>query len=534
MSVTIKLNKIEAAILLGVSVELIDYFTNNCPKSGENKTLPVERTNHGDFFLRDEIIKYSVYLSKPWPKTKSGTRPAIPFAIKEDIKRESNYACAICGHMDNGEVAHIEAVAKTLNNSPENLILLCPNHHSKYDYGYKVANNVTFEEIKAAKIIKQNSRKRMLQYEANATNSLIQLINTINTIDNSMKSETSENIKDIYLNEAKQLLIKIPEITYSALESAKKDSNDTETENIINKSIPILTKSVAEKIQNSHDKEEIRHIMSEVIKQSHEIILDLDEIYCPRCGGKGTTGLVGDLCAYCKGSCYISVEKAEEYDETKIDEVDCPRCYGIGMTGLVGDLCAYCKGSCYISMKKAEEYDETEISEVDCPRCYGKGTTGLMNDLCTYCKGSCYVSAEKAEEYDETKIDEVDCPRCYGKGVTGLVGDLCAYCKGSRYVSAKEADEYDEIKIDEVNCPRCYGKGTTGLMNDLCAYCKGSCYVSAKKAEEYDETKIDEVDCPHCKGRGITGLIGDVCKLCKGKQKVDIKTNTLYIEKYIR
>ena len=39
--------------------------------------------------------------------------------------------------MDSGEVAHIDAVADTLNNSPDNLIYLCPNHHTKYDLGYK-------------------------------------------------------------------------------------------------------------------------------------------------------------------------------------------------------------------------------------------------------------------------------------------------------------------------------------------------------------------------------------------------------------
>ncbi|PEY46389.1 HNH endonuclease signature motif containing protein [Bacillus cereus] len=199
-----KINIIEAAIFLGISVELIDYFTKNCPKSGETRTLPVERTTHGDFFLRDDLIQYSTYLSRPWPRPRSGTRPTIPTAIREDIKRESHHACAICGHMENGEIAHIEAVARTYNNSPDNLILLCPNHHSKYDYGYKPSSNVTFEEIRAAKILKQNSRKRMLQFEANATNSLVALINTINNINNALANESNENIKDIYLSEANQ------------------------------------------------------------------------------------------------------------------------------------------------------------------------------------------------------------------------------------------------------------------------------------------------------------------------------------------
>ncbi|MGG0236548.1 HNH endonuclease [Bacillus tropicus] len=525
-----KMSKINAAIFLGVSVELIEYFTENCPKSGESRILPVEKTNGGDFFLRKDLMSYSAYLSRPWPKTKKGSRPTIPNAIKDDIKRESHHACAICGHMHNGEIAHIEAVAKTYNNSPENLILLCPNHHSQYDYGYRPATNVTFEEIKAAKLIKQQSRRRMLQFEANATESLGQLINTINTINSSLKNETNDSIKDIYVNEAKQLLLKIPEIRKSALEQASIDSTKANNEKIILKAVPSLTESVAGKIQESADKQEIRDILSTVLNQARDIIIDIDETNCPRCLGKGMTGLVGDLCAYCKGSCFVSNQAANDYDEAEIDEVDCPRCYGTGTTGLVGNLCAYCEGSCFVSNQAADDYNETKIDEVDCPKCLGKGTTGLVGDLCAYCEGSCFVSNQAADDYDETEIDEVDCPRCLGKGMTGLVGDLCAYCEGSCFVSNQAADDYDETEIDEVNCPRCLGKGMTGLVGDLCTYCKGSCFVSNQAADNYDETEIDEVNCPRCHGTGTTGMIGDICKLCKGSQVISNKTYTAYLK----
>ena len=522
------MNKIEAAIFLGVSIELIDYFTENCPKYGESRTLPFENTDHGERFSKEDLIKYSVYLERPWPKTAKGTRPTIPSAIKVDIKRESHFACAICGHMENGEVAHIEAVAKTFNNSPENLILLCPNHHSKYDYGFKLSSNVTYDVVRAAKIIKQNSRRRMLRYEANATESLKQLINTINNIENSLKSETNESIKDIYINEAKQLLVLIPEVVENALESAKRDSADTETEKMIMKSIPNLTGSIVEKLEVKKDKQEIRDIMSKVLLQANEIIFDLDETYCPRCRGKGTTGLVGDLCAYCGGSQFVSSKDAAKYDESQIDEVDCPRCYGKGTTGLVGDLCAYCGGSQFVSSEDAAQYDESHIDEVDCPHCYGKGLKGMNGDVCIFCSGSQYVSSEKESQYDESHIDEVDCPRCQGKGMTGLFGDQCAYCRGSQSVSSEEATQYDESHIDEVACPRCQGKGMTGLFGDICAYCGGSQFVSNEEAAQYDESQIDEVDCPHCQGKGTTGLMFDICNLCKGCQKVPTKIKEAY------
>lgn len=70
-----------------------------------------------------------------------------------------------------------------------------------------------------------------------------------------------------------------------------------------------------------------------------------------------------------------------------MDEIDCPRCEGSGETGLVGDLCKYCGGSCVVLKKKAEDYDENEIDEVDCPRCCDRGQIGLVGDFCSYCGG---------------------------------------------------------------------------------------------------------------------------------------------------
>jgi HNH endonuclease len=37
------------------------------------------------------------------------------------------------------------------DNSPDNLILLCPNHHTEYDLGFKPRSNVSLEALRAAK-----------------------------------------------------------------------------------------------------------------------------------------------------------------------------------------------------------------------------------------------------------------------------------------------------------------------------------------------------------------------------------------------
>lgn len=128
------LTKIESAMKLGISVELLDYFAKTCPKQKETRLLKKVKAEGQVLFDDQELLSYQNWLNEPWKYAK-GTRPPIPDAIKKDIRAEAHYGCAICGYSDNGEIAHIEAVADTLNNSPDNLIFLCPNHHTKIRSG---------------------------------------------------------------------------------------------------------------------------------------------------------------------------------------------------------------------------------------------------------------------------------------------------------------------------------------------------------------------------------------------------------------
>jgi len=66
-------------------------------------------------------------------------------------------------------VADVEAVAETLNNGPDSLIFLCPNHHTIYDFGYKPSSNITLEVVRAANLVKRSTRQRVLRHEANTT-----------------------------------------------------------------------------------------------------------------------------------------------------------------------------------------------------------------------------------------------------------------------------------------------------------------------------------------------------------------------------
>ena len=508
------LPRVEAAMKLGISIELLNSFHKKCPKSGETRTLNAKEMEGELYFEQSELDSYRQYLNSPWPHKKD-KRPPIPAAIEKDIKEESHLCCAICGDANNGEVAHIEAVADSLNNGPDNLIYLCPNHHTQYDLGFKPSSNITAESVQAAKLVKRDSRVRMLRYEANFGKLLHAVMATLRTLNAKLSSGKSPDLTLVYETEVRQLMQSVPDLVQHSEDRAREDREVSGVENVVERYAPNITKFVSG-ISSQSKPAQIRSAAQSVVNSVDVALIEIDEVDCPHCGGRGMVGLAGDLCKYCHGDCVVSHEEADAYDSDEIDDVLCPRCGGNGTTGLSGYLCAYCKGSCYVSHQELDEYDENEIDEVLCPRCGGKGTTGLSGDLCAYCKGSCYVTRNEAKEYDENEIDEVVCPRCGGNGTTGLVGDLCAYCTGSCYVTHQESDEYDENEIDEVLCPRCGGNGTTGLIGDLCAYCKGSCYVTQKEAKEYDKNEIDEVDCPHCGGRGTTGLRGSTCALCKG------------------
>jgi DnaJ-class molecular chaperone len=568
------LTKIEAACLLCVSVELLDFFTARCPKPKEKRKLEVAQLSEevGQLFDQDEVMSFAKYLNEPWPTPPKGGRPHLPEEIKADIAKESHLTCAICGLMMNCEVAHIESVSETLNNGPDNLIYLCPNHHTEYDYGFKPGSNVTIEEVQAAKRIKRNSRRRTMRFEENAAKVLHTVIKLAKALEKDLKAEDNRVVREAGITELKSLLTQVPNLVSKAQAQAEKDQPaDEVTTAILEQATQLARTTIG--IGDSSTERDVRHSASQLADLGADIELDLDEVECPHCGGRGTTGLMGSFCNLCKGRTVVSEAEADAYSPDTYDEVQCPHCYGRGTTGLVDDICAFCRGNCYVSREDAEAYDRDEIDEIECPHCGGRGTTGLIQHFCSVCTGSCVVSHEEAEQYDPSEIDEVECPRCGGRGVKGLSNDYCAFCGGNCFVSRKEAREYAPDNLDEVECPHCHGSGRKGHSNYYCALCLGAMVVSREEAEEYDPDEIDEVDCPHCngsgrigeyeckecygacvvssedaaeyedrreelvecphcEGTGVKGLQGDLCNLCKGDKVVGEDVYSAYRNKY--
>ncbi|HEX4334527.1 MAG TPA: HNH endonuclease [Polyangiaceae bacterium] len=512
------LTKVEAAIALGVSMELLDWFVLHPAKPKESRQLRSSKVEGVEMFDEAELHGFRIYLHSPWPKPKKG-RPHLPAPIKDDIKVESHLSCAVCGLMNRNEVAHIVAVADSLNNGPDNLIFLCPNHHEQFDYGYKPKNSVSVEAIKAAKTIKRCARARVLRIEANATKAVLALIRTIGEFETKLKTlDPKSDVASVYLTEARELMALVPEYSARAQEVGRDDQSfEDDVAKTVAQRAPELSKLAVPKTAKEPA---ARAAMQQLREAVADMLPEFDDIDCPHCGGSGTRGLCGDFCSYCRGSQQVSREKADSYDEADFDEGECPRCGGSGTVGLRGDFCPYCRGAQLITKTRAESFDEAALDEVDCPHCEGAGTHGLQSDFCRYCGGSQTISRAKAEAYDVDDIDEVDCPHCEGSGTYGLQSEFCRYCRGSQKISGAKADAYEPDDIDEVDCPHCGGTGTIGLMGDFCRYCQGAQRVSSAKAKKYDEAAMDEEECPRCGGGGTTGLAGDICKLCKGQQRV--------------
>lgn len=58
-------------------------------------------------------------------------RPAIPEAMKRDVRKRCGFGCVFCG-LPIYEFEHIEPWVNVQEHRVENLVLLCPNHHAEF------------------------------------------------------------------------------------------------------------------------------------------------------------------------------------------------------------------------------------------------------------------------------------------------------------------------------------------------------------------------------------------------------------------
>jgi hypothetical protein len=94
------LNQYQAAALLCMSPELLRHLTSHQVKWKDKRRLAIAKEVDGVLFFEEaELRAYDDWLKAPWP-AKDNKRPALPDAIREEIRLEANLECALCVNSD--------------------------------------------------------------------------------------------------------------------------------------------------------------------------------------------------------------------------------------------------------------------------------------------------------------------------------------------------------------------------------------------------------------------------------------------------
>lgn len=484
------LNEYAAAALVGMSPELLRWFTSYAPKQGiDRKLKKAEEKDQVVFFKEDELLSFNEWLKQPWPH-KNGKRPSIPQGIRREVKLEANGACAICNtHKDTCEAAHLDPVAKTSNNHPENLLWLCANHHTAYDDGVYGPVEDETEFVRGFKNVLHRHKRMMWRMQDEVSHKLYVVLETCDALAKQLDKAGNPDQVEAVKKLAKKTLAVLPTLAPVSKADPKYAAFQT-----ISADLGSLT-----------DKKEKLHVRlkkAQVMRSTY--VAALGYVACPLC--KATGAYDGYDCPVCGGDREISERRADDVDLSDFEKVACPVCNGIGR--LKGNDCPGCGGEQRIERRFAEEIDVRDYADVKCPLCRGQGR--FKGADCPECGGDGKLEARYSNEIDLRQYKEVDCPLCKAQGTYG--GEDCPVCHGDRTMERRYADEVDIRDYGAVKCPLCKGKGS--FEGEDCPACNGDREMDRRYAQQIDLGDYAKVKCPVCKGSRHRS--GDDCRACDG------------------
>lgn len=127
---------LEAALLLGITPELLFAYTRYSPKKAmavEQKLATVE-VNGRTSFRREDLEAFDRFLKEPWADS-GQERPAIPTYVADYLKVECGSQCARCGAGFPLKNAHLDEYAASRSHHHHNLLRLCAPCHDAFDAG---------------------------------------------------------------------------------------------------------------------------------------------------------------------------------------------------------------------------------------------------------------------------------------------------------------------------------------------------------------------------------------------------------------
>lgn len=155
-----KLTFIEAAYHLGVTPELIFYFTKNsfAKASGLPALQTIECEGKTRFTLK-ALDYFDELLSRHWCSPEL-PRPSIPKGISDHLRAESHNQCARCGSGIGVDTAHIVPWKISRSHHPNNLIRICSSCHREHD-AHQSLSSSELQNIKQTLI--SNTRAQLEQ-----------------------------------------------------------------------------------------------------------------------------------------------------------------------------------------------------------------------------------------------------------------------------------------------------------------------------------------------------------------------------------
>lgn len=488
-----ELNEYQAAALVGLSPKLLRWFSGNAPKQDSTRKLEVRKAEDAAFVDREHLLEFNNWLKMPWPH-KPGQRPPIPAGIRREIREEASGQCAMCNtNADSCEAAHIEPVATSKNNHPENLIWLCSNHHTKFDNGSLGPKPEDTEFVVGFKKIRTYYWRNVWQLQAAVTGGLFTALKGCESVEAQLAAAKTPDQVAAVKSVAKKMLKQVPKMApTSASDPAYAVFTAMQPE--------------FEALANSSTKDKD---LKATLKLATNVKADFAQragyVDCPLCEGSGH--FKHEDCPECGGEAKLTAAEAREVDLGRYSEVTCPLCKG--SRTFKGNDCPACGGDGEMERRYAEQVDPKEWSDVECPLC--EGTSQHRGEDCPECGGEGTVERNRRDEIDLRDYALVKCPLCKGGG--SFRGDDCPECGGERQIERRYADQIDVRQYDEIECFICEGRGE--FQGGPCRACGGEGRMDRQQADQINRRDFKLVACPTCKPRDR-----EFCPTCGGEGEI--------------
>ena len=346
-----RLNEYEASIKYGFSPELLRWLTEN--PVVDKEVLPYEEVLSIYYFKEEDLKALDTKMSGFWPIPKKGSRPTMPAGIKREIKEEAYFSCPVC-HRTPGEVAHIKPVAKSYSNHPKNLLFLCANHHTEYDFGH-IYNNVSLEDVLSYKESLVRYKKHRWQIHGKMIKTDLGALNAV--------------------------------LALQKLPKKIRDADRMEFDKLCDSAISLVQGGKSKKI-----KLDVVSLEADILTRTSSGL----EHECPLCEGRGETAYY-DICPVCYGNGQL--EYAVQIDLGQYELVECHLCDGTGKHQ--GETCPACDGEGELPRGVSDNVDWTQYENVECHLCDGTGKH--QDETCPACDGEGELPRGVSDNVDWTQ-----------------------------------------------------------------------------------------------------------------------------------